>query len=97
MAMAAAGLTTLSSAFGAKETADRLEAEINAAGLTVVARIDHAGAAASVGLPLRPTELLIFGNAKAGTESSKSSADNDARAPSLITISLHQRALSPAL
>lgn len=31
------------------------------------ARIDHAAGAASVGLPLRPTELLIFGDAKAGT------------------------------
>jgi uncharacterized protein (DUF302 family) len=41
-----------------------LEAEINAKGMTVFARIDHAAGAAEVGLPLRPTELLI---AKAGT------------------------------
>ena len=38
-----------------------------AKGLTVFARIDHAAGAAAVGLPLRPTELLIFGNAKGGT------------------------------
>jgi uncharacterized protein (DUF302 family) len=35
--------------------------------MTVFARIDHAAGAEEVGLPLRPTELLIFGNAKAGT------------------------------
>ena len=46
---------------------DRLEAEIRVKGMTVFARIDHAAGAAEVGLPLRPTELLIFGNAKGGT------------------------------
>ncbi len=65
--MAADGLTTVSSTFGPKETMDRLEAEIRAKGMIVFARIDHAAGAAAVGLPLRPTELLIFGSAKAGT------------------------------
>src|ERR1700739_2418933 len=65
--MAADGLTTISSIFGPKETMDRLEAEIRVKGMTVFARIDHAAGAAEVGLPLRPTELLIFGNAKGGT------------------------------
>src|SRR5215813_13941850 len=65
--MAADGLTTLSSRHGPKETMDRLEAEVKAKGLTVFARIDHAAGAAAVGLSLRPTELLIFGNAKGGT------------------------------
>jgi uncharacterized protein (DUF302 family) len=46
---------------------DRLESEITARGMTVFARIDHTAGAAQVGLPLRPTELLIFGSAKAGT------------------------------
>ncbi|HEX4195797.1 MAG TPA: DUF302 domain-containing protein, partial [Stellaceae bacterium] len=31
------------------------------------AHIDHAAGAAAVGLSLRPTDLLIFGNAKGGT------------------------------
>jgi hypothetical protein len=66
-AMAADGLTTLPSAFGAKETMDRLQAEVKARGMTVFARVDHAAGAAQVGLSLRPTEVLIFGNAKAGT------------------------------
>jgi uncharacterized protein (DUF302 family) len=65
--MAADGLITVPSSFGPKETMDRLEAEITAKGMAVFARIDHAAGAAGAGLPLRPTELLIFGNAKAGT------------------------------
>jgi uncharacterized protein (DUF302 family) len=40
--MAADGLTTIPSGLGPKETADRLEAEIEARGMTVFARIDHA-------------------------------------------------------
>src|SRR5262250_597659 len=66
-AMAADGLTTIPSSYGPKQTMDRLEAEIKAKGLTVFARIDHAAGAAEAGLPLRPTEVLIFGNAKGGT------------------------------
>ena len=57
----------IKSSHGPKETMERLEAEVKAKGLTVFARIDHAGGAAEVGLSLRPTELLIFGNAKGGT------------------------------
>jgi uncharacterized protein (DUF302 family) len=40
---------------------------VKAKGMTVFARIDHAAAAIAAGLTLRPTEVLIFGNAKAGT------------------------------
>jgi uncharacterized protein (DUF302 family) len=65
--MAANGLTTLQSALDAAETMDRLEAEVKARGMTVFARIDHAAGAAQVGLPLRPTQVLVFGSAKAGT------------------------------
>jgi uncharacterized protein (DUF302 family) len=65
--MAADGLITLASSFGPKETMDRLEAEIKAKGMAVFARIDHAAGAAKVDFQLRPTELLIFGSAKAGT------------------------------
>jgi uncharacterized protein (DUF302 family) len=61
------GLTTVLSSFGPKETMDRLAAEVASKGLTVFARVDHAAGAAAVGLPLRPTELLIFGNTKGGT------------------------------
>jgi uncharacterized protein (DUF302 family) len=65
--MAADGLIVVQSSHGPAETMDRLVAEIKAKGLTVFARIDHAAGAEEVGLPLRPTELVIFGNAKGGT------------------------------
>jgi uncharacterized protein (DUF302 family) len=35
--------------------------------MTVFARIDHAANAAAVGLSLRPTEVVLFGNPKGGT------------------------------
>jgi uncharacterized protein (DUF302 family) len=66
-AMAADGVITVRSSYGPKETMNRLEAEAKAKGMTVFARIDHAAGATEVELSLRPTELLIFGNARAGT------------------------------
>jgi uncharacterized protein (DUF302 family) len=66
-AMAADGLVTVKSAFGPEETMKRLEAEVKAKGMTVFAHVDHAAGATAVGLPLRPTDLLIFGAAKGGT------------------------------
>ncbi len=65
--MAPAGLVSIASTFGPKETAERLEAAIKSKGLTVFARVDHAAGAAAVGMALRPTEVLMFGNAKGGT------------------------------
>src|SRR5580658_5577837 len=65
--MAAEGLITLRSNYGPKDTMDRLEAAVKAKGLTVFAHVDHAAGAAAIGLPLRPTDLLIFGNARGGT------------------------------
>jgi len=61
------GLTTVESRVGSKEAMDRLESAIRAKGLNTFARIDHAAGAAEVGLALRPTELIIFGNARGGT------------------------------
>ena len=61
------GLTSVPSAHSAKETIDRLESQVKSLGMAVFARIDHAAGAKEAGLPLRPTELLIFGNAKGGT------------------------------
>jgi len=61
------GLTTVASSFSPKETMDRLEAEIRAKGMSVFARVDHAAGATEAGLELRPTNLIIFGNARGGT------------------------------
>jgi uncharacterized protein (DUF302 family) len=66
-AVAADGLITLRSNYAPTETMNRLETGVKAKGLAVFARIDHAARATEVGLVLRPTELLIFGNAKGGT------------------------------
>jgi uncharacterized protein (DUF302 family) len=65
--MAARGLKTIRSNYGPEETMNRFEAEVRARGLIAFAHIDHAAAAEAVGLPLRPTELLVFGNASGGT------------------------------
>ncbi len=49
------------------ETIDRLEQIVKSKGMTIFARINHAAAALAVGLEMRPTELLIFGDPRAGT------------------------------
>jgi uncharacterized protein (DUF302 family) len=61
------GLITRPSPHGVKETVDRFVAEAAAEGMAVFARIDHAAGAKEVGMALRPTELVIFGNARGGT------------------------------
>lgn len=60
-------MITKKSSHSVKVTLDRLEAALKEKGITVAARWDHAGAAKSVGMPLRPMEVLIFGNPKLGT------------------------------
>jgi len=60
-------LTTKPSKFSVKETVDRLTTALKDKGITPAARIDHAAAAKAVGLELRPTEVLLFGNPKLGT------------------------------
>ena len=61
------GLVTIASAHNARETMERLLAALKAHNMTVFARIDHAAGAAAAGLPLRPTEVVLFGNPKGGT------------------------------
>lgn len=65
--MSTDGLITLRSSFDPKETMRRFETEVRARAMTVFCRIDHAAGAVAVGLPLRPTDLLIFGAARTGT------------------------------
>lgn len=84
--MTAEGIVTLPSPYAPAETLDRLAAAVARHGMTVIARIDHAGAAAKVGMELRPTGLLIFGNPRAGTPLMQSSQ--------LIGIDLPLRALA---
>jgi len=63
----AKGLTTLESEFDVDETVSRLETEITNRPLGIFAIIDHADNAASVGMELRPTTLILFGSPTVGT------------------------------
>ena len=65
--MAANGVISVQSDFDVKETADRLENILKEKGMTVFNRIDHSEGASSVGIDLRDTVLLIFGNPKVGS------------------------------
>jgi uncharacterized protein (DUF302 family) len=62
-----AGVVTKLSPLSVADTVSRIEAVVSAKGITVFAVIDHSGGARNVGLELRDTKLVIFGNPKAGT------------------------------
>ena len=66
-AAAADGLVNVPSTYNVEETADRLEGVLNEKGMTIFNRIKHSEAAAKVGIELRKTELIIFGNPKVGS------------------------------
>lgn len=61
------GLVHLRSVHSVAATLARLLATIERHGLVVLSQINHGGDAAKVGLELRPTHLVIFGNARSGT------------------------------
>jgi uncharacterized protein (DUF302 family) len=65
--MAATGVTRIASKFSVEETVARLVNRLEAKDIKVFARIDQQAEARGVGLDLRPTELVIFGDPKAGT------------------------------
>jgi uncharacterized protein (DUF302 family) len=62
-----AGLITTPSRYDAEETARRLRAALEQAKITLFSEIDHRQNAIDVGMPLRPTLLLLFGNPRGGT------------------------------
>ena len=64
---AQAGLISRRSQHDTPETTRRFRAAAEHAGLTIFADVDHAQNAIDAGLALRPTRLLLFGAAKAGT------------------------------
>ena len=66
-ALAADGMLNVPSSFTVAETADRLESILKEKGMTVFDRIKHSEAAGMVGIELRDTELIIFGNPKVGS------------------------------
>jgi uncharacterized protein (DUF302 family) len=65
--MAADGLINVQSDFSVKETTDRLENILDEKGMTIFNQINHSDAAQKVGVELRETRLIIFGNPKVGS------------------------------
>ncbi len=61
------GIVRIGSPFNVDETVARITRTLEARGVRLFAQIDHSGDAARVGLAMRPTQLLIFGNPAAGT------------------------------
>lgn len=61
------GIVRIASHHTVAETMDRIESALKQRGIIVFARIDFSADAARAGLTMRPEQLLIFGNPKAGT------------------------------
>ena len=61
------GMVHRASPYCVDETLEKLGAVLQSLGIPILAKIDHSGGAAAMGLEMKPTKLLIFGNAKAGT------------------------------
>src|SRR4249919_3897701 len=61
------GIIDMPSNHSVDETVEKLKGILQAKGVTLFALVDHSGEAEKVGMTMRPTKLLIFGNPKAGT------------------------------
>ena len=61
------GITTIATKHSVDEAVDKLKAVLDSKGVKIFAIVDHSGEAASVGLTMPPTKLVLFGNPKAGT------------------------------
>lgn len=66
-ALAAEGVINVKSTLGIQETADRMVNILTKKGMTIFNRIKHSQGAAKVGIDLRSTELILFGNPKVGS------------------------------
>lgn len=66
-AASAQDMTTVKSVNDFALTRSKLVDSAKARGFSIVAEVDHAGAAKANGLELRPTHLVIFGNPRGGT------------------------------
>jgi|BogFormECP03_OM2_1039629.scaffolds.fasta_scaffold06452_1 uncharacterized protein (DUF302 family)/uncharacterized membrane protein YidH (DUF202 family) len=65
--MADNGIINKVSNHSVDETVEKLKGILQAKGVTLFALVDHSGEAEKVGMKMRPTKLLIFGNPKGGT------------------------------
>ena len=66
-ATAPTGLIVKSSPYSVEETETRFKQILENRGLNIFATVDHTQNASGVGLELRPTRVVIFGNPKVGT------------------------------
>ena len=64
---ASTGIVKFTSPWPYRETVERIEAALLAKKIKLFANIDQSAEAAAVGLTLRPTTLLIFGDPSKGT------------------------------
>jgi uncharacterized protein (DUF302 family) len=61
------GIVTSQGRYSVDETVAKLESLLTEKGIKLFTIVDHSGEAASAGLHMPPTKLLIFGNPKGGT------------------------------
>ena len=61
------GIVNVPSKHSVDQTVAKLKTILESKGVTIFSLVDHSGEAEKVGLKMRPTKLLIFGNPKAGT------------------------------
>ncbi len=61
------GIVTSQSRYSFAETVAKLESLLKEKGIKLFTTIDHSGEAASAGLAMPPTKVLVFGNPKGGT------------------------------
>ncbi len=62
------GLVRIQTHNSVDKTVSLLKATLNKKGMTIFSIIDHAANARKVGLSLRPTQLIIFGNPNIGSK-----------------------------
>jgi uncharacterized protein (DUF302 family) len=65
--MSGQGIVDIASHHSVDATVEKIRGILAAKSVTLFALVDHSGEAEKVGMKMRPTKLLIFGNPKAGT------------------------------
>lgn len=63
----ASGIVNVASDFSVEETSERLETILKKKGMKIFNNINHSEGAKDVGIELRDTKLIIFGNPKVGS------------------------------
>lgn len=61
------GIIDKQSKHSVDETVEKIKNTLQSKNIALFALVDHSGEAAKIGMKMRPTKLLIFGNSKAGT------------------------------